>query len=129
MSSSGAQRRATRVLIVNDFVDAADSLALLLRRLGFDVRAVYDGAAALVEAAEFVPQAILLDLALPRLDGFQVAIRLRENPALQNACLIALSGFGQAADRERTRGAGFDFHLLKPVNLDDLRRLLETLPR
>ena len=114
---------------MDDFVDAADSLALLLRRLGFDVRAVYDGATALVEAAEFFPQAILLDLALPRLDGFQVAARLRENSRLQNVCLIAVSSFGQAADMERTRGAGFEFHLLKPVNLAELRRQLEALPR
>jgi len=118
-----------RVLIVDDLVDAADSLALLLRRLGYEVRVVYDGASALSAAAEFTPQAILLDLALPKLDGFQVAVQLRQDVALQSVCLIAVSGFGQAADLARTRDAGFDFHLLKPVNLSELQRLLGALPR
>jgi CheY-like chemotaxis protein len=126
-ASNSAQ--TTRVIIVDDLADAADSLALLLRRLGYEVRAVYDGASALSVAAEFAPHAILLDLALPKLDGLQVAVQLRQNMALQNVCLIALSGYGQADDRERTRRAGFDFHLLKPVNFDELRRLLEALPR
>jgi CheY-like chemotaxis protein len=121
----GAQRSPVRVLIVDDLVDAADSLALFLRRLGYEVQAAYDGASALSMAAEFIPQAILLDLALPKLDGFQIAARLRQEAALQNACLIALSGYGQAEDMERTRSAGFDFHLLKPVNSDELLRLLD----
>jgi len=113
-------------LIVDDLADAADSLALLLRRLGYQVQATYDGASALRMAAEFKPQAVLLDLALPKLDGFQVAARLRQDGALQTMCLIALSGFGQADDRERTRSAGFDFHLLKPVNFEELLPLLDA---
>ena len=121
-----AQRGPLRVLIVDDLVDAADSLAILLRRLGYEVQATYDGASALRAAAEFLPQAVLLDLALPKLDGFQVAARLRQMPDLQNVCLIALSGYGQADDVARTRTAGFDFHLIKPVNFDELLRLLRA---
>ena len=129
ITDPSAQRNPVRVLIVDDLVDAADSLALLLRRLGYEVQATYDGASALRVAAEFVPQAILLDLALPKLDGFQIAARLRQETALQNMCLIALSGYGQADDVARTRSAGFDFHLLKPVNFEDLLRLLDDCGR
>jgi two-component system, sensor histidine kinase len=120
--------RKVRVLIVDDLVDAADSLALLLRRLGYEVRAVYDGASAVATAKEFLPYAILLDLALPKLDGFQVAAQLRQNVELQSVCLIAVSGFGQADDLERTSHAGFDFHLVKPVNLEELLRILSMPP-
>ena len=126
MADASAQRSPVRVLIVDDLVDAADSLALLLRRLGYEVQATYDGASALRMAVEFDPQAILLDLALPKLDGFQIAARLRQVRALQKVCLIALSGYGQPDDFARTRRAGFDFHLLKPVNFEELLRLLDA---
>jgi CheY-like chemotaxis protein len=122
----GAQRSPLRILIVDDLVDAADGLALLLRRLGYEVQATYDGASALRVATKFVPQAVLLDLALPKLDGFQIAARLRQVTTLQNVCLIALSGYGEPDDRARTRGAGFDFHLLKPVNFEELLQLLDA---
>lgn len=120
-------RPAIRVLIVDDLVDGADSLTRVLRRLGYEVRTVYDGQSAVAAAVEFLPAAILLDFALPKLDGFQVAAQLRQNVQLQSACLIAISGFGQTADRERTRQAGFDYHLIKPADLNELQRLLDTL--
>jgi CheY-like chemotaxis protein len=96
---------------------------------GYEVRVVYDGAIAVSAAAEFAPRAILLDLALPKVDGFQIASRLRQDFVLQSVCLIAISGYGQADDVARTRDAGFDFHLLKPVNFNELQRLLAALPR
>jgi CheY-like chemotaxis protein len=119
-------RKLARILIVDDLVDAADSLARVLCRLGYEVRTVYDGASAVTAAEEFLPDAILLDLALPQFDGFQVAAQVRQRVRLQSVCLIALSGFGQAGDFEQTRAAGFDFHLIKPVNLDGLQRLLSN---
>jgi CheY-like chemotaxis protein len=130
-SGSGATTSAhlARILIVDDLVDAADSLARLLRRLGYEVRTVYDGVSAVAAAEEFLPDAILLDLALPQFDGLKVAAQLRQRAKLQSVCLIALSGFGQAGDFEQTRAAGFDFHLIKPVNLNELQRLLSALPR
>src|SRR6478609_3119755 len=89
-------RLSLRVLVVDDLVDAAESLAILLRKLGYDVRTAHDGLAALQTAADFYPQAILLDLAMPRLNGFHVAKQLRERDDTQLACLIAISGYGQA---------------------------------
>jgi CheY-like chemotaxis protein len=113
-----------RILIVDDLVDAADGVALLLRKLGHDARASYDGPTALRMAEEFSPDVILLDLALPKLDGYQVAARLRQLPTMQSVCLIALSGYGQEADVERAKQVGFDQHLLKPV---ELKRLITML--
>jgi two-component system CheB/CheR fusion protein len=116
-----------RILIVDDLVDAANGLALLLRKLGHDARATYDGPAALRTAEEFSPEVILLDLALPKLDGYQLAASLRLLPRMQSACLIAVSGYGQEADMQRSQQAGFDRHLLKPVYLQQLNALLSEM--
>jgi two-component system CheB/CheR fusion protein len=116
-----------RILIVDDLTDAADSLARLLRLLGHEARAAYSGPAALSAAQQFLPHAILLDIGLPALDGYQVAGMLRQIPALQSACLIALSGHGGEVFRERARQAGFDEYLLKPINTEQLELLLSEL--
>jgi CheY-like chemotaxis protein len=114
-----------RILVVDDLVDAAESLALLLRAIGdYEVRTAYDGPAALAEAQEQRPHAIFLDIALPRLNGYRVAEQIRGNTALQGACLIALTGYGQASDVEEAKQAGFDHHLLKPVDLAQLESVL-----
>jgi len=113
-----------RILIVDDLVDAADGLTRLLRRLGHDVRTVYDGRAALTLAEQFHPEVVVLDLALPRLDGYQVALGLRRMKGLQSACLIALSGYGQESDIRRGKEAGFDYHLVKPVAIEQILELL-----
>lgn len=116
-----------RILDVDDLRDAADSLARLLRLLGHEARVAYSGSAALTAAEQFQPQAILLDIGLPALDGFQVAGLLRQMPVLQSACLIALSGHGGDVFRERARDAGFDEYLLKPINTKQLESLLSEL--
>jgi two-component system CheB/CheR fusion protein len=118
---------ALRILVVDDLADAADSLALLLRLLGHEVRTAYNGPAALVAAEQFHPQVVLLDIGLPALDGYQVAKRLRQMPKLQRACLIAVSGYGQPADVECAYNSGFDRHLLKPVTTEHLTLLLAEI--
>jgi len=108
-------RRALRILVVDDLVDAAESLAIYLRMVGHTVRTAYDGLAALAAASQFGPHVILLDIGLPKLDGYRVAEQIRQHAQLQSACLIAVSGYGQAADVEAARTAGFDHHCIKPV--------------
>jgi signal transduction histidine kinase/DNA-binding response OmpR family regulator len=116
-----------RVLIVDDNVDAADSLAMLLGLLGHEVDLAYDGPSALEAAGRFQPQVVLLDIGLPILDGYEVARRLRT--ASPELLLIAVSGYGQESDRERSRQAGFDQHLIKPVDFDVLQGLLASSGR
>jgi CheY-like chemotaxis protein len=120
-------QRSLRILVVDDLVDAADSLALLLRMLGHQVKTAHDGPAALEAAEQFQPEAVVLDIALPKLDGYQVAMRLRQDPQLQKVCLIALSGYGEQSDVERGAQAGFDYHWLKPVDLDKLESVIAEL--
>ena len=115
------------ILIVDDNEDAAEMLAEYVKTIGFAPRAVHDGPSALREAGEFLPRIALLDIGLPVMDGYELASRLREQPALHGIKLIAVTGYGQEADRDRSRAAGFDAHLVKPVNLDRLQDLLEQL--
>jgi len=104
-----------RILVVDDSVDAAESLAILLRLQGHDVRVAHDGPAALAAAAAFHPEVVLLDIGLPGLDGYEVARRLRRRRRMAKALLVALTGYGQEEDRHRALEAGFDHHLIKPV--------------
>jgi two-component system, sensor histidine kinase len=113
-----------RILIVDDNEDGAETLSRLLRTMGNDVRTAADGLAAVAVAAEFRPHAALLDIGLPRLNGYDAARRIREQSWGRNMLLIAMTGWGQEADRQRSREAGFDHHLVKPVDLDALERLL-----
>jgi PAS domain S-box-containing protein len=113
-----------RVLVVDDNVDSAESLALLLELYGHDVRLAHDGLTALEEVWASAPDVVLLDIGLPKMDGYAVARRLREEPSLAHVRLIAMTGYGQEEDRLRAREAGFDHHLVKPVDLDSLRELL-----
>jgi signal transduction histidine kinase len=111
-----------RVLIVDDNRDAADSLAMLLQFEGRQTLCAYSGEAALQQVAAYEPQLVLLDIGLPGLDGYEVARRLKADfPKLR---VIALSGYGQVEDRQRSAAAGFDAHLVKPVDLDALKRAL-----
>jgi CheY-like chemotaxis protein len=112
--------RTGRVLVVDDNVDAADALGEALQGEGYEVRVVYDGATALTTAGEFVPGVILLDLGLPEIDGHEVARRLREQAEHANTLIVALTGFGSESDHQRSRQAGFDEHLVKPVDLEVL---------
>jgi PAS domain S-box-containing protein len=115
-----------RILVVDDNQDAADTLAMLLEADGARARAVYDGAAALAALPGLRPHTVLLDLGMPDMDGFEVARRIRADAACSGVRIVALTGWGQERDRERTRGAGFDFHLTKPVDLAVLHAWLGT---
>jgi signal transduction histidine kinase len=116
-----------RLLIVEDNEDTAATLQLLLKRFGHDVRVAHDGKAALSVAKGWHPHVVLCDLGLPELDGFEVASSLRHDPDTAATRLIAISGYGRDEDRRRTREAGFDLHLTKPVDPLQLRRLLNVL--
>jgi CheY-like chemotaxis protein len=117
-----------RVLVVDDNADTADTLATLLELEGHQVRLAHDGPTALAAAAAFRPDAIVLDLGLPGMDGFEVARRLRCRNGGPKPMLVAVSGYGQDEDRRRTRQAGFDHHLVKPAEIGTLRSLLTTSP-
>ncbi len=104
-----------RLLVVDDNQDAADSLAMLLRLQGHEVRVAYSGMAALEMTKTYSPDVVLLDIGMPGMDGYEVARRLRQTPGLGNVMLAALTGWGQKEDRRRTAEAGFDHHLVKPV--------------
>jgi CheY-like chemotaxis protein len=116
-----------RVLVVDDNRDSADSVAMLLKTVGHDVRVCYDGPSALKEAAEFRPDVMLQDIGMPNMGGLEVARLARSMPAVSNAVLIALSGYGQPQDLQRSLDAGFAHHLVKPVDFDRLIQLLGEL--
>jgi PAS domain S-box-containing protein len=113
-----------RILVIDDNKDAAESLAAVLRLLGFEVRTAHDGATGLEAAADFTPEVVLLDLGMPGLSGYDVARRLRGQPQFANVLVIALTGWGADEDRRRTRAAGFDHHLVKPIDPETLIELL-----
>jgi two-component system CheB/CheR fusion protein len=112
--------RRLQILIADDNVDLAESFAELLRASGHQVDVVHDGEAALHMARTRVPDIALLDIGMPKRDGYEVARQLRARPGLTSALLIALTGYGQADARDRALDAGFDAHLTKPVAPDDL---------
>jgi len=114
-----------RILVVDDNRDSADSLGMLLRIKGNDVRTAYDGPEALEAAAAFLPELIMLDIGLPKLNGFEVARRIRQQPQGREMMLVALTGWGQDDDRRLSLEAGFDFHVVKPVDLAALEILLD----
>ncbi len=113
-----------RILLVEDNADAAELMAMLLEGEGHQVAVAHSGPVALRLAAETHPEVVLLDIGLPGMDGCEVGRRLRAEDGTRGATLIALTGYGQDEDRERTRAAGFDEHLVKPVDMNALRRLL-----
>jgi signal transduction histidine kinase/CheY-like chemotaxis protein len=125
-----AQRvESRRILVVDDNVDAAESIAVLLRLWGHQAHLAHNGMDAIRLAEEFHPDVVLLDIGLPGMNGYDVAERLRGQPGLGPALLIAVTGYGQQEDRLRAGQAGFDHHLTKPVNLENLQHLLAAAPR
>ena len=114
-----------RILVVDDNVDSAESLAVLLRVTGHEVRTAHAGRAALEAARACVPEIVLLDIGLPGMDGYEVARRLRQDLGLADVLLVAMTGYGQDEDRRRSHEAGFNAHLVKPVDLNELHALLE----
>jgi PAS domain S-box-containing protein len=117
---------ALRLLLVDDSVDAATLLAMVLEADGYDVRVAHEGKQALEVAAQFEPEIVLLDLGLPGMDGFQLAREMRKQATTANALLVAVTGYGQAADRLRSQEAGFDHHLVKPVSADEIQRVIAS---
>jgi CheY-like chemotaxis protein len=116
-----------RILVADDNVDAADTLCALLEATGYSVRVAYDGAEALALAQDFAPHLALLDLGMPRMDGFEAAQRMRDLPALCDTVLVAVTGWGAEADRARSRAAGFDHHLLKPASMGQVQALITAV--
>ncbi|MEX2173682.1 MAG: response regulator [Pirellulaceae bacterium] len=117
----------SRILIVDDNLDATISLGRLLGLMGNEVRVAHDGADALTEMQRFEPQVVLLDLGLPEMDGFEVARRIRARPEWDDVALVALTGWGHEKYRQRTRQAGFTAHLLKPVKMEVLEATLQQV--
>lgn len=113
-----------RVLVVDDCADAAETLAELLELWGHEVRIASDGPAALRLAELFQPDVVLLDIGLPTMDGYDVARRLQSTES-RPALLVALSGYGREEDRRRAKDEGFDYHFTKPVNPENLRKLVD----
>ncbi len=121
-----AKGRALRILVVDDNKDAAESLAMLLKADGHDVQAVYDGLAALDAARRYRPNLILLDIGLPGMNGFEVAKKVRNELELGNVVLVAMTGYGQESDKQSTQEAGFDHHLVKPADFNEVKHLVAT---
>jgi CheY-like chemotaxis protein len=120
-------QRCLRVLVVDDNVDTAESLGMLLQLEGHAVRTAHSGSGAVAAAGEYRPDVVLLDIGLPGLDGFEVAKRIRKDPVHQGVVLVALTGYGQEADRQRSHEAGFDHHLVKPVDFEAVQEIFATV--
>jgi CheY-like chemotaxis protein len=116
-----------RVLVVDDNAGMAYTISLLLRQWGHESRAARNGPEALAVAAEFHPDVALIDLTLPRMNGYEVGRRLREAPGLEKLTLLALTGYGDAESQRRSQEAGFAAHFVKPANLSELEALLSVL--
>jgi CheY-like chemotaxis protein len=114
------------VLLADDNVDFVNSLAQLLESQGHDVRVTYDGAEAIEAAREFQPEVAFLDIGMPKVHGYDVARRLRESPGTAECMLVAVTGWGQEADRAQAREAGFDRHLVKPVDPSEIEAILQS---
>jgi signal transduction histidine kinase/ActR/RegA family two-component response regulator len=119
--------RHLRVLVVDDNRDSAETLGVLLQTMGIDNRVAFSGEDALAAVAEAAPNAIFLDIGMPGMDGYEVARRIRARPDGARIRLVALTGWSQASDQARTRAAGFDFHMSKPADFDELERILALL--
>jgi len=117
-------RHSRRLLLIDDNVDAVESLALLLSAEGHQVRTAYEGESALAVAEDFHPDLVILDIGLPGMDGYEVARKIRARPQIGSPTLVALTGYGQQEDRKRARAAGFDHHFIKPADVQALQKLI-----
>lgn len=115
-----------KLLVVDDNLDAAASLCELLKIWGHHVWMAHNGPDAIQTAQEIQPDAVLLDISLPGMSGYEVAARLHRDPALEGTWLIAMTGYGREEDRRRAEAAGFKYHFTKPINLAQLRRTLAS---
>ena len=112
------------MLVVDDNVDAAQSLAMLLKMSGHEVQMAYDGPSGLEAALVMRPDAVLLDIGLPGLTGYEVAEQIRREATLRHTVLVALTGYGRETDRQFSQAAGFDHHLVKPADFADVQKIL-----
>jgi CheY-like chemotaxis protein len=126
MTMSEPESVSRRVLVVDDNQDSAETIAMLIELWGHQARIVHNGPAALTEAPDWRPEVVLLDIGLPGIDGYEVARRLRQEPVMAGALLIAMTGYGQERDRRMSSEAGFDHHLVKPVDPAVLQKLLAS---
>jgi CheY-like chemotaxis protein len=120
---------ARRILIVDDKADVAKSLATLLTLVGHEVKVAHDGPQALKMARSYPAEVVLLDIGLPGMSGYEVAQHLRRGPAGQQLILVAVTGYGHAEDRQRAKEAGFDHYLMKPTNLEVIKKVLAQMPK
>jgi CheY-like chemotaxis protein len=125
-ASAAPARSKRRILVVDDNVDAAITVAALLKAWGHDVQMAHNGPAGLEAAAQFRPEIILLDIGLPGMSGYEVAKRLRSDPLHHGVLITALTGYGQSEDRARSHAAGFDYHLTKPPDVSMLQQLITS---
>ena len=112
------------MLVVDDNEDGANSLAMLIEMSGHEIRIAHDGPEALDAARQFKPEVVFLDIGLPTMDGYEVARRMREQPSLAGAILVALTGWGSEDHKRQSKEAGFDFHLTKPVEVTAIEEIL-----
>jgi CheY-like chemotaxis protein len=117
--------RRLRILVVDDNADSAESLAMVLNLAGHEARTAHSGVAALKLARDFQPEAVLLDIGLPTMDGYEVARQIRASYGARPVTVIAMTGYGSEEDRRKSREAGFDIHLVKPLDLASLSRTLQ----
>jgi signal transduction histidine kinase/ActR/RegA family two-component response regulator len=125
---SAIRNPQSRVLVVEDNRDAAETLSELLAAWGHEVHVAHDGGEGIELAQALHPDVVLLDIGLPGADGYEVCARLRRSPGLERTQIVAVTGYGQSSDRERSRAAGFHQHLVKPIDAADLRRVLAAVP-
>ncbi len=126
---SAVEKNEFRVLIVDDNRDAADSLAVLLNIWGYSCRANYDGASALHTAWDYRPHCLLLDISMPGMDGYAVAQRIRMQPEFRDVKLVALTAYSDQTTARNVREAGFDFHVVKTVGPEEIKRLLTMMEK
>ncbi|HWL73216.1 MAG TPA: ATP-binding protein, partial [Burkholderiaceae bacterium] len=120
--------RTRRILVVDDSVDSATSLATFLQLMGNETHTAFDGLEALQVADAVQPDVVLLDIGMPRLNGYETARRIRARPWADQVVLVAVTGFGQEEDRQKARDAGFDHHMVKPIDASSLLETLDNLP-
>jgi CheY-like chemotaxis protein len=120
-------RACYRILVVDDNKDAAESLQMLLKLLGADVQIAYDGIEALERAEQYLPHVVVLDIGLPKLDGYHAAASIRQCAWGKDMVLVAVTGWCRDEDREHSQASGFDGHLAKPVRVEELRNLIQQL--
>jgi CheY-like chemotaxis protein len=125
--TQAAPTKKRRILVVDDNKDSASSLSLMLKIMGNETKSVFDGLAAVEAAGEFLPEIILLDIGLPKLNGYDACRAIREQPWSEGMYIIALTGWGQDEDRRRSAEAGFDHHLVKPVEMAILQKLFAEM--